>query len=221
MAPRVGILGGTFNPVHLGHLRSAEEVREACALDRVAFVPANRPPHKPDRTLADGRHRLAMVELAIAGNSSFDACSLEIDRGGISYSIETLEAFAASERGAELFFIVGADAFGEMQTWKDAARLFELASVVVTNRPPHSTVSSIAHLPVAAQEAFCYDPSTLSYRHRRGTGLHFLRITGLDISATAVRERVRSGQSIRYLVPADVERYVREHGLYRSGESVG
>jgi nicotinate-nucleotide adenylyltransferase len=218
---RVGILGGSFDPIHLGHLRSAEEVREAFALDRVAFVPANRPPHKPDRALAEGRHRLAMVERAVAGNPSFRASSLEIERGDVSYSIDTLEAFATTERGAELFFIVGADAFGEMQTWKDAARLFELANVVVTNRPPHSVPTTIEHLPVAAREAFCYDPSTLSHRHRSGTHLYSLRITGLDISATAVRERVRRGQSIRYLVPAEVERYVREHALYRNGESIG
>jgi nicotinate-nucleotide adenylyltransferase len=218
---RLGILGGSFDPVHLGHLRSAEEVREAFDLDQVAFVPVYRPPHKPDRMLADGHHRLAMVELAVAGNPSFRACGVEIERGGVSYSIETLEAFAANERGAQLYFIVGNDAFGEMQTWKDAPRLFELANVVVTNRPPHAPTTSIEHLPVAARGAFCYDPATLSYRHRSGTHLHFLRITGLDISATAVRERVRRGGSIRYLVPADVDRYLREHGLYRSGELVG
>jgi nicotinate-nucleotide adenylyltransferase len=221
VAPRTGILGGSFDPIHLCHLRSAEEVREAFALDRVAFVPANRPPHKPDRRLADGRQRLAMVELAVADNPPFLTSSLEIDRGGVSYSIETLEAFTATESDAQLFFIVGVDAFGEMQTWKDAARVFELANVVVTNRPPHAAPTSIEHLPVAAREAFCYDPPTLSYRHRSGTRLSFLPITGLDISATAVRERVRRGLSIRYLVPTDVERYIRKHGLYRSGESIG
>jgi nicotinate-nucleotide adenylyltransferase len=221
VARRIGILGGSFDPIHLGHLRCAEEVREAFGLDAVAFVPANRPPHKPDRRLADGSQRLAMVKLAVAGNPAFYASSLEIDRGGISYSIDTLEALAAIERDAELFFIVGVDAFGEMQTWKDVARLFTLASVVVTNRPPHTAQTSIEHLPVAAREAFCYDPPTLSYRHRSGTRLHFHPITALDISATALRERVRREQSIRYLVPPDVEQYIREHGLYRSGESVG
>jgi nicotinate-nucleotide adenylyltransferase len=220
VARRIGILGGSFDPIHLGHLRCAEEVREALALDAVAFVPANRPPHKPDRRLADGRQRLAMAALAVAGNPAFYASSLEIDRGGISYSIDTLEALAASERDAELFFVVGVDAFGEMQTWKDAARLFGLASVVVTNRPPHTAGSSIEHLPVAAQQAFCYDPGTLSYLHRSGTRLYFHSITALDISATALRERVRRGQSIRYLVPPGVEQYILEHALYRSGESI-
>jgi nicotinate-nucleotide adenylyltransferase len=217
----VGILGGSFDPIHLGHLRSAEEVREALSLERVYFVPANQPPHKPERRLADGRHRLAMVERAIADNSSLRVSSIEIDRGGTSYSIDTLASFATIEPNAALYFIVGIDTFGEMQTWKDAVRLFELASVVVTSRPPRSIDRSIEHLPVAAREAFCYDPATLSYRHRSGTRLLFLPITGIDVSATAVRERVRRGQSIRYLVPAEVERYVREHQLYGSGDSIG
>src|SRR5262249_31898644 len=113
------------------------------------------------------------------------------------------------------------DAFGEIRTWKNAAHLFGLASMVVTNRPPHVAGNSIAHLPVAAQQAFCYDPATLSYRHRSGTRLYFHSVTALDISATALRERVRRGQSIRYLVTPEVEQYIREQGLYRSGESIG
>jgi nicotinate-nucleotide adenylyltransferase len=215
MPQRLGILGGSFDPVHLGHLRSAEEVRETLALDRVYFVPANHPPHKPERRLAEGRARLAMLEIAIAGNPAFCASAVELERGGTSYSIDTVQSFATTEPGALLFFIVGIDTFREMHTWKDIARLFELANVVVTSRPPSAVELSIEHLPVAAQEAFCYDPSTLSYRHRSGTSLCFLPITGIDVSATAVRERSNRGQSIRYLVPPDVERYIREHGLYR------
>ena len=191
------------------------------ALDEVAFVPAIA--RRTRRTDGSRRPSTAsrMVELAIAGNPAFYASSVEIDRGGVSYSIDTVETLTTIERGKELFFIVGIDAFGEMQTWKDAARLFSLANVVVTNRPPRATDTSIEHLPVAAREAFCYDPRTLSYRHRSGTRLHFHPITALDISATALRERVRRDQSIRYLVPPGVEQYIREHGLYRSGESIG
>ncbi len=215
MPQRLGILGGSFDPIHLGHLRSAEEVREALSLDRVYFVPANRPPHKPERRLAEGGARLAMLEIAIAGNPAFRASPVELERGGTSYSIDTLQSFATTEPGALLFFIVGIDTFREMNTWKDVARLFEAASVVVTSRPPNAVERSIQHLPVAAQEAFCYDSSTLSYRHRSGTRLSFLSITGIDVSATDIRERVHRGQSIRYLVPADVERYIQQHGLYR------
>ena len=212
---RIGILGGSFDPIHLGHLRSAEEVAEALGLDRVEFVPAHQPPHKPDRRLADDRDRLTMVELAIADNPRFRASTVEIDRQGVSYSVDTLEAFRARESDASLFFILGIDAFRDMHTWKDTERIVELASVVVTSRPPLAVEPSIEHLPVAARDAFCYDPTTLSYRHRTGTTLSFLPITGIDVSATVIRERVRLGRSIRYLVPPSVERYVREHGLYR------
>ena len=221
MGARVGILGGSFDPVHLGHLRSAEEVREGVGLDRVYFVPAREPPHKPQRRLAAAEDRLAMVERAIAGNPHFRATALELQRSGPSYSVDTLEAFATVEPGAELFSIVGIDTFDEIHTWKHVERLFELASFVVTDRPPSVAERSIAHLPVAAQQAFCYDPATLSYRHRSGTRLQFLTITHIDVSATAVRDRVRHGRSIRYLVTPDVERYIHDRGLYASGESIG
>lgn len=219
MARRLGILGGSFDPIHVGHLRSAEEVRETLGLDLVYFVPTHEPPHKPQRQLASGRDRLAMAERAIADNPAFRVSAIEIERGGISYSVDTLAAFAARESDATLFFVLGIDAFREMQTWKDVARVFELASVVVTSRPPHAVEPSIEHLPVAARKAFCYDPDTLSFRHRTGTTLQFLPITGIDVSATDIRERARRGSSIRYLVPPSVERYVRQHRLYRSGEA--
>lgn len=217
---RLAILGGSFDPIHFGHLRSAEEVSEALGLERVTFVPAGRPPHKPNRDLAPPRDRLAMIELAIADNPRFAASSVEIDRGGISYFVDTLETFVRGEPRAEWFFIVGIDAFREMHTWKDLPRALELASLVVTSRPPHDVERSIAHLPVAAREAFCYDPSTLSFRHTTGTSLQFLSITGLDVSATAVREHARLGHSIRYLVPAAVERHLRESRLYSEGVTI-
>lgn len=218
--PRLAILGGSFDPIHFGHLRSAEEVREALSLERVVFVPTGQPPHKPDRVLAPADHRLAMVELAIADNPRFTASSIEIGRAGISYFVDTLEAFVTAERDAEWFFIVGVDAFREMNTWRDLPRIFELASLVVTSRPPHGAEPSIDHLPVAAREAFWYDPSTLSFRHRTGTSLRFLPITGLDVSATAVRDRARQGLSVRYLLPPAVERHLCEHRLYTSGEMI-
>jgi nicotinate-nucleotide adenylyltransferase len=218
---KLGILGGSFDPIHLGHLRCAEEVREALDLERIVFVPAASPPHKPGRRLADAASRLAMVELAIADNPRFAVSDLELERSGISYSVDTLERFREREPEAALHFIIGADAFREVQTWRDVPRLFELASVVVANRPPDRLETTIAHLPVAAREAFCYDPLTLSYRHRSGTELRFVAITALDVSATAIRRRVHEGLSIRYLVPAGVERFIRERQLYRTGEPTG
>ncbi len=217
---KIGILGGSFDPIHLGHLRSAEEVREAFALDRVYFVPAANPPHKPNVYLTDGSRRLRMVELAVAGNPSFRASAIEIQRGGTSYSVDTLLALREVEPDASLYFILGMDAFREIHTWRDAARIFEIANVVVTSRPPQTAEPSVAHLPVAAQNAFCYYSATRSYRHRNGTALHFLLITGLDISATAIRSHRHDGRSIRYLVAPEVEQYIHEHGLYARGAAV-
>ena len=216
---RLGILGGSFDPIHLGHLRSAEEVREALRLDRVVFVPAGNPPHKPDRRLAPRTARLRMVELAVAGNPAFRASPLEVRRAGVTYSIDTIAALRRALPRAALFFIMGLDAFRELHTWRDLERIFELASLVVTNRPPAPLEPSIDHLPIAARKSFCYSPRTQSYRHPSGNEILFLSITGLDVSATAIRERRAAGRSIRYLVPDRVDRFIRDRRLYRGASS--
>lgn len=212
-APAIGVFGGSFDPIHIAHLRTAEEIAEAFRLDRVLFVPAANPPHKQPTT--DARVRFRMVELAIAGNPRFAASSLEIDRDGPSYSVETLRELRRREPRAVLTFLLGEDAFREIHTWHDCPSVFGLANVVVVNRPPNTLDPSIAHLPVAAQNAFCYDPPTREYRHQTGTRLCFHTITGFDLSATAIRRATREGRSIRYLVASDVERFIVEHGLYR------
>jgi nicotinate-nucleotide adenylyltransferase len=218
---RIGVYGGSFDPIHLGHLRAAEEVREQLALDRVIFVPAANPPHKPTRHLADGAARLAMIELAVADHSAFAASGIELERGGISYSVETVAEIARREPAAELWFLVGLDAWREIHLWRDVERFFELVNVAVVRRPPAPLETSIEHLPIAAREAFCYGPNTRSYAHRSGRTLTFLSIDGLDVSATAIRDALRDGRSVRYLVPPPVERYLREHPLYRSGVDIG
>lgn len=213
--PPIGVLGGSFDPIHVGHLRAAEEVREALALALVYFIPAANPPHKPGALVASGADRLRMVELAIAGNPAFRASSLEVDRGGLSYSVDTLQALRATVApGTALHFIVGIDAFREIHLWRDSPRVFELANVVVIHRPPMVLDPSIAHLPVAAREAFCYDPGTQSHSHRSGNRLRFLPIPGLDVSSTQIRQHVADGRSIRYLTPPEVERCIAERGLY-------
>ena len=209
----IGVFGGSFDPIHVAHLRTAEEIAEAFALERVLFIPSANPPHK--QPVTDARVRFRMVELAIADNPRFVASTLELDREGPSYSVETLRGLRESAPEAALTFIVGEDAFREMHTWHDAASLFGLADVVVVNRPPSPLDRSIDHLPVAAQNAFCYHPGAGEYRHQSGTRLCFHTITGLDISATAIRRAIRDGRSIRYLVPPEVERFIAEHGLYR------
>lgn len=211
---RIGILGGTFNPVHLGHLRSAEEVRERQALDQILFIPSAMPPHKRGDGLVAAAHRLAMVKLAIAGNPSFRASTIEILRRGRSYSVDTLRLLRTRMPNAEFAFIMGIDAFREITTWKDYATIFALCNVIVTSRPPIEETALRAALPVAVRRQFCYRGLQFELEHRTGNRVIFERITGLDISASAIRRRLSRGSSIRYLVPPSVERYIARHRLY-------
>jgi len=216
--PRIGILGGTFNPIHIGHLRSAEEVREAQQLDRVLFIPSATPPHKATLDLAAAADRLAMVRLALAGNPAFRVSTVEIDRGGRSYSVDTLHLLRRRMPAARFFFILGIDAFREIATWRDYRGIFALANLVVTSRPPAAhpaTPSALRRLlPVAARSEFCYRARTRTLEHSTGSQIVFQRISDLEISASAIRQRLRHHASIRYLVPAAVERYIGRHGLY-------
>jgi len=211
-ARRVGIFGGTFNPIHLAHLRSAEEVREAQGLDQILFIPSATPPHKRKHGLVSAEHRLAMVRLAIAGNPRFKVSTMEIDRLGRSYSVDTLRALHARMVGASFAFIMGLDAFREIDTWKEYERLFELTDLIVTSRPSLGAPELRRALPVAVRAQFCYHDHQL--KHRTGNRIIFQRISDLDISASAIRQRLSHGLSIRYLVPPAVERYIARHGLY-------
>lgn len=218
---RIGVFGGTFDPIHIAHLRSAEEAREQLGLDRVLFVPAADPPHKTRRVTA-AAHRLAMVRLAIAGHRAFRVSTLEIDRGGRSYTVDTLRALRERlPADTALTLLIGWDAFLEIGTWKQYRTLFELADVAVWTRPPHAVRAPRTLLPVAARTDFCYGQDHQTLRHRTGNQIRFLTVTALDISASAIRLRLRRGQSIRYLVPLGVERYLSRHRLYarRQGAS--
>ncbi len=187
---RLGILGGTFDPIHLGHLRAAERAHEALGLDRVFLVPAGTPPHRAP-ACANALDRLAMVCLAAASHPWFVAADDEIRRRGPSYTVETISAFAERFPAASLHLIVGSDTLGEMPTWKDAERLFSLCRVAVVGRPG---AGSQEDSPVACDW-----------------------ITGptLAVSATLVRELARSGRSLRYLVSDAVADYIERRGLYR------
>jgi nicotinate-nucleotide adenylyltransferase len=213
---RIGIFGGTFNPVHLGHLRSAEEVREAFALDRIYFVPASQPPHKKTNALADAKHRLRMVELAVADNPSFIASAIELERSGPSYSIDTIRRFHTDLPDAVFFFILGLDAFREIHTWKEYTLIPSLCNLIVTSRPGLSTSSIDQFIPVALQTTLWYDPALKMYRHTSGHCLVFHEIQGLNISASQVRQIVRQRKSLRYLVPSAVEAYITEHTFYHN-----
>ena len=211
---RIGILGGTFNPIHMAHLRCAEEVREAQQLDRILFVPSATPPHKQAAGLASMAHRLAMVRLAIAGNPYFRVSTIEMDRLGHSFSVDTVRALRAHLPRARFAFIVGMDAFIEIGTWKDYRTLFGLCDLIVMSRPSVHAPRLRSALPVAARADFCYRQTTTTLEHSTGHHIVYQQISDLDISASAVRERLARGGSIRYLVPIPVERYIARRHLY-------
>jgi nicotinate-nucleotide adenylyltransferase len=210
----IGLMGGTFNPVHLAHLRIAEEARDLFALDRVIFIPAATPPHKPQVGELSFADRLSMVRLATAGNDGFTVSDMEAVRGGRSYSIDTLRALSLELPQDELYFIVGADSFNDISTWREYASIFALCNVVCVQRPG-STIKSLAMaLPVAMSSEFCYDAAAKRLTHSSGHGVFALDGVLLDISSSHIRQLVRGGRSIRYLVPDAVEQYIKEQRLY-------
>jgi nicotinate-nucleotide adenylyltransferase len=213
---KIGLFGGTFDPIHWGHLRSAEEVREAFRLERILFVPAAIPPHKKRGDASAAADRLKMARLAAAGNPGFAVSEVEIARPGKSYSIDTLRHFAGKlGRSDSLYFILGMDAFREIGSWKDCQQLFPLSHFIITSRPKCRDLLSLGDIPVAARKSFCYDSKTNAYRHKSGTRLYFLKLTDIAIAASGIRAHVKAGKSIRYLVPPQVEAYIKRRGLYR------
>lgn len=212
---RIGLFGGTFNPVHLGHLRAAEEIRESFQLDPVIFIPASDPPHKKRGAILDARLRAEMVRLAIGGNPFFSLSEVELKRPGKSYSVETIGHFRR-HFGAEvqLFFILGLDAFLEVTTWKEYAALFDLCHFIIMTRPGFEKKFSRAHLPVELAKNFCYDSHKKEYRYRSGFSLFPQEIAALEISSTKIRERIRKGRSVKYLLPPSVEEFIRRKKLY-------
>lgn len=216
MSQRIGILGGTFNPIHTGHLAAAEEVRDRLRLDQVLFVPAYLPPHK-DEQLLTAAQRLEMVRLAVAGNGRFRASDIEVRRGGRSFTIDTIAELQASHPGAELFFITGLDSFLEIMTWKDWERLLSLCVFVVISREG-SRFADLTRLPFLAgreRDLAEMDAGTEEAElSAKGVRAFLVRIPAYEISSTDIRRRVRQGRSIKYLLPEPVERYIIENKLY-------
>lgn len=190
---RIGIMGGTFDPIHHGHLVAASEVQSVFDLDEVIFVPTWAQPFKKDRVVTPAEHRYLMTVIATASNSRFTVSRVDIDRGGTTYTIDTLHDIAARYPGAELFFITGADALAQILTWKDNEEIFSLAHMVGVTRPGH--VLSDTGLP--------QDKVSL------------VEVPAMAISSTDCRERVGRGSPVWYLVPDGVVQYIRKYGLYR------
>jgi nicotinate-nucleotide adenylyltransferase len=212
---KIGIIGGTFNPIHIGHLRSAEEVREAFGLERVIFIPSASPPHKDKGNIIDARHRYKMVRLAVAKNPYFFASDIEIKRRGTSYTVDTLRYIR--EKGVDginIYFILGIDAFLEIETWKEARELFGLADFIVTNRPNPESPNQKLIIPKKIEGAFRKTDKNI-FTHKSGHRIYYQEISALDISSSNIRERIKSRKSIRYLVTDNVKKYIEKRGLYR------
>ena len=214
---RIGIFGGTFNPIHLGHLRAAEEIRERFDLERVIFIAAAVPPHKEVENGIPGEHRMEMVRVAISGNPYFSPSDIELKRPGKSYSIGTIQ-FLKERYGSDsdMFFILGMDAFLEIGTWKSFQELFSLCHFIVMTRPGFDQPFSATILPPEIADAFVYDEGGGRFIHRDGYSIYLQGVTFLDISSTKIREAVRKGRSVRYLLPREVERYIKRHHFYRT-----
>jgi nicotinate-nucleotide adenylyltransferase len=191
---RLGVFGGSFNPVHFGHLLAVDDVRRQLRLDRVLFIPAFRPPHKRG-LIAPYRHRLAMTRLATAGQPGFELCPVEEDRSGPSYTVDTLRELRSLYRGAAFYLVVGSDQYRDVASWHQPDQLTQFAQVVVMSRPE-------VERPPLFQG---HDPKRVLFR----------TVIPVGISAAAIRARLAKGRSVRYMLPVRVAEYVKRHGLYR------
>jgi nicotinate-nucleotide adenylyltransferase len=189
---RIGVLGGTFDPIHIGHLAAASEVHSALSLDRVLVVPAAEQPFKQGRVAASGEHRLAMARLAVAGDPRLEVSDIDVARGAPTYTIDTMEELAAAHPGSSWFFVTGADALAGLDEWRESERLRESVTFVGVTRPGFELPSGLRDIPL-------------------------VEVPALGVSSTDVRRRVSLGLPIRYLVPDKVADYIGEHHLYRGG----
>ncbi|MFN2257812.1 MAG: nicotinate-nucleotide adenylyltransferase [Desulfuromonadaceae bacterium] len=231
-AHNIGIIGGTFDPVHYGHLEIAREMRTRFALDKVIFMPAPSPPHKDAREISTFEHRYAMVACAIRTENHFSVSDLEAKRSGRSYTVDTLQRLRAIYPEAGFYFLMGMDSFADLTSWKEYPRLFELSNIVVAQRPGMPECTRLQELPVALRHLFCYDAERNGFvytgsneqppvnsaltRHGKCGRLYFLHETRADISSTEIRNRVRKQRSIADMVPEAVRKYIAQHKLYQT-----
>lgn len=201
---KIGICGGTFDPIHYGHLIMAEKIREEFKLDKVLFIPTGHPPHKAISQITDARHRLCMVEEAVKSNPYFALSTIEVERDGTTYTIDTLRQLKEIYQDpAELYFMIGADVVFDLLTWKDFTEVFRLCRFIATRRPGFS------------RQGFAQRVEELERQY--GAVIYSTDIPQVDISSTLIRQRVRENRSVKYLVPEGVEAYIQEHGLYSEG----
>lgn len=203
---RIGVFGGSFDPVHLGHLIVAESCREQARLDRVLFVPAATQPHKQDRRLAAPHHRVEMLRLATCGHDAFDVSTTEIDRGGVSYTVDTLAALAATHPNDTLCLILGPDALAGLPTWREPERIVAAAEIIAVER---ESVDDIAALVTEPRLAAILGPT-----HAARIAGARVRVPAIGIRSSDLRSAIAAGHSIRYRTLRAVDRFIDSHGLY-------
>lgn len=196
---KLGIAGGTFDPIHIGHLIIAEVARQECHLDKVLFIPTGVPPHKRGYTVTPAIHRYEMVRMAIMDNPYFDISDIEVKREGFTYTVDTLrELKRIYPENVEFFFIIGSDTLPEVKGWREASQVVKYCHFLVYTRPGYEVVEREVQF----------------LRETMGASVYTVQGPLLDISSTYIRERIRQGKSIRYLVPLAVEEYIRNNRLY-------
>ena len=220
---RIGLFGGTFNPIHYGHLRAALEVKEGFPLDECYLIPSAVPPHKREQIVTGAADRIEMIRRAIDGFTEFTLCDVELQRSGPSYSIDTVVHLKNTlPKNTELFLLLGLDAFLEIDTWKDYRQLLEQVPFIVMTRPdirpdriiePSRRIEEYLHSHIDA--GYDCSQSPKCFGHHRLQAVYTFEVTLMDISSSAIRSLVRQGRSIRYLVPESVQAYIRKKGLYR------
>lgn len=212
---KIGLFGGTFDPIHFGHLRAAEEIKQILELNKVYFIPSAIPPHKTQSIITDASKRLEMIQLAIEGNPYFDVSEFELQSDTTSYTINTMEHFIKTMPDVEFYFILGNEQFNHIESWKEYKRLFELTNFAVITRPGFSELDS-CKVPLALKDEFRYYNSienVNSYTNKTKE-IVFIEIKGIEISSTDIRAFVESDKSIKYLVPNKVENFILSEKLY-------
>ena len=219
---QIGLFGGTFDPIHFGHLRTALEIKEAFALDKIHFIPCAIPPHKPPQRMADAEDRYRMIQLALSDQKDFMVSDVELDRPGPSYSIDTVSYFQSTlPENTRLYLILGIDAFLEIDTWKSYRDFFERVPFIIMKRPGKKQSNQPEKQEIL--EKFLQSKISKNYRfstdrscciHEKKQPVFNANVTALDISSTKIRTLIKRGRSIRYLVPESVVAYIRTKGLY-------
>ncbi len=219
---RIGLFGGTFNPVHYGHLRSAAEVQARFLLDKVCFIPCALPPHKIPSRIADAKDRFEMIKIAVDGYPDFFVSDIELNRQGPSYTIDTVKYFQANQTEPTVFyFILGLDAFLEIDTWKSFKELFRIIPFIVMARPVSDYRDREDNLTIILDfinkrisAGYSFSERNSCYTHKTNEKVYVFDVTPIDISSTNIRELIKKKEPFSFLVPPGVENYIKNNGLY-------